>query len=307
MTSRTAENQGPRRDRPSAAPTGTPADAPTGLTIGDLARRTGVSAAVLRTWEARHDFPVPERLESGHRRYAESDVDVVRSVLQHREAGLRLELAIAAARANAEPSSPSVFATLRQRHPEVAVHRLKKSTLLALSWAIEDEFVRPRPAAAALRGLPAASATSPGAEARWTELARRSRATYAFGEFGGTVPAAPGSGILSVDLGPGEPMGSEWAVVCDAVDLPVALTAWELPGQSEVRDRHRLFEALWTVEPRAVRDAARVCARVAQEHGVAEATPLLYELADDPLPGALDARSVTTLFNRVVAYVDRFG
>ena len=56
-----------------------------------------------------------------------------------------------------------------------------------------------------------------------------------------------------------------------------------------------------------MRDAARVCARVAQEHGVAEATPLLYELADDPLPGALDARSVTTLFNRVVAYVDRFG
>ena len=87
----------------------------------------------------------------------------------------------------------------------------------------------------------------------------------------------------------------------------MALTAWELPGQSTVPDRHRLFESLWTVEPRAVRDAARVCARVAQEHGVAEATPLLYELADDPLPGVLDARSVTTLFNRVVAYVDRFG
>ena len=306
MTSRTAENQGPRRDRPSAAPTGTPADAPTGLTIGDLARRTGVSAAVLRTWEARHDFPVPARLESGHRRYAESDVDVVRSVLQHREAGLRLELAIAAARANAEPSSPSVFATLRQRHPEVAVHRLKKSTLLALSWAIEDEFVA-RAQRPLLFGAFQQRRYFARAEARWTELARRSRATYAFGEFGGTVPAAPGSGILSVDLGPGEPMGSEWAVVCDAVDLPVALTAWELPGQSEVRDRHRLFEALWTVEPRAVRDAARVCARVAQEHGVAEATPLLYELADDPLPGALDARSVTTLFNRVVAYVDRFG
>lgn len=280
--------------------------APDSLSIGDLARLTGVSAAVLRTWETRHDFPAPRRLDSGHRRYAPADVDAVRAVLRHREAGLRLELAIAAARANAEPSSPSVFATLRQRHPEVAVHRLKKSTLLALSWAIEDEFVA-RAQRPLLFGAFQQQRYFTRAEPRWTELARRSRSTIALGDFAGAEAPDPRSTIVKVGLGPEEPMAAEWAVVCDAVDLPVALTAWELPGQSEVRDRHRIFEALWTVEPRAVRDAARVCARVAQEHGVAEAGPLLYELADDPRPGALDARSVTTLFNRVVAYVDRFG
>lgn len=296
MTPNDTEMQGPSATDPSTAT----------LTIGDLARRTGVSTAVLRTWETRHDFPVPQRLGSGHRRYSEADVDTVRTVLQHRDAGLRLELAIAAAVAQAEPSSPSVFAELRRRHPEVAVHRLRKSTLLALSWAIEDEFCA-RAQDARIYGAFQHQRYFARAEARWVELARRARSTMVFGDFTAAGPQPPGSRILKVDLGPQEPMQGEWAVVCDAEDLPAALTAWELPGQSGVPDRHRLFEAMWTVEPRAVRDAARVCTRVAQEHGVAEATPLLYELADEPRPGALDARSMTTLFNRVVAYVDRFG
>ena len=38
-------------------------------------------------------------------------------------------------------------------------------------------------------------------------------------------------------------------------------------------------------------------------YDVAAAT--LYHLADEPGPGMADLRSVTTLFNRVVAYVDR--
>ena len=102
-------------------------------------------------------------------------------------------------------------------------------------------------------------------------------------------------------------MRREWSLVCDAVDLPVCLTAWELPGQTEVPDRHRLFESVWTLDPRAVRDAARVCAQVARSAGAASAGPLLYELADDPAPGVLDIAGATTLFNRVVAYVDRLG
>jgi len=35
----------------------------------------------------------------------------------------------------------------------------------------------------------------------------------------------------------------------EAPDYPAMLTAWELPGQSTVPDRLRLFEAIWTVEP----------------------------------------------------------
>ena len=47
------------------------------LTIGDLAARTGLTTATLRMWESRHGFPVPTRLDSGHRRYDEHDVGQV--------------------------------------------------------------------------------------------------------------------------------------------------------------------------------------------------------------------------------------
>ena len=99
----------------------------------------------------------------------------------------------------------------------------------------------------------------------------------------------------------------EWAVVCDSVDLPVVLTAWELPGQSGVADRDRMFESIWSVEPRAVRDASRVCAQVALDAGAPGAARTLYDLADSTLPGVADLASVSALFARVVGYVDRFA
>ena len=43
------------------------------LSIGELSSRTGVTPSTLRIWEERHGFPVPTRLESGHRRYAEGE------------------------------------------------------------------------------------------------------------------------------------------------------------------------------------------------------------------------------------------
>ncbi|RZI79063.1 MAG: MerR family transcriptional regulator, partial [Microbacterium sp.] len=95
------------------------------LTIGDLAQRTGLSPAVLRMWETRHGFPVPSRLESGHRRYTDTDVDQVLQVLRRKDAGVRLEVAIAEAGQVLPPASPSVFAELRRKHPALATHRLK--------------------------------------------------------------------------------------------------------------------------------------------------------------------------------------
>ncbi|NHA00126.1 MerR family transcriptional regulator [Nocardioides sp. W3-2-3] len=83
---------------------------PAELTIGDLAHRTGVSTAVLRMWESRHGFPVPQRLPSGHRRYTDADVELVRQVARRRDAGIRLEVAIAEASATRAPANPSIFA-----------------------------------------------------------------------------------------------------------------------------------------------------------------------------------------------------
>ena len=50
-----------------------------GLSIGDIANRSGVAVGTLRMWESRYGFPVPERLPSGHRRYSEHDLEQVRA------------------------------------------------------------------------------------------------------------------------------------------------------------------------------------------------------------------------------------
>jgi MerR family transcriptional regulator, light-induced transcriptional regulator len=277
---------------------------PADLTIGDLARRTGVTPAVLRTWETRHGFPRPRRLESGHRRYAEADVALVERVLRRRDAGVRLEVAIAEAAASRAPETPSVFAELRQRHPHLAPHRLQKSTLLALSWALEDECCA-RAQRPLLFGAFQREGYYRAAEARWHELARVSRGAFVLADFAPAPPA--GSGPTRVPLAHDAPMRREWVVVCDAPDLPAALAAWELPGQSTVRDRDRIFESVWTLDPRAVRDAARVCAGIAHSAGASAAGPALHSLADDPPAMGTDIVAATTLFNRVVAYVDRLG
>ena len=216
-----------------------PATQPPGptLTIGDLAARTGVATATLRMWESRHGFPVPTRLDSGHRRYGERDVEQVQEVLRRRESGTRLEVAIASVRLreaaeDAGPGAPSVFATLRRLHPHLQPRRLRKSTLLALSWAIEDECLA-RAGRARVFGAFQQERFYRAAEDRWRELARVARSTVVLAALAGEPDPVPGTTF--VHLPEDAPMRREWAVVCDAADHPAVLTAWELPGQSTVR------------------------------------------------------------------------
>jgi MerR family transcriptional regulator, light-induced transcriptional regulator len=301
-----AEAQAPHLDH---SPGSVVEDEVTGLSIGDLADRTGLAPATLRMWESRHGFPRPRRLVSGHRRYDEGDVELVRQVLRRRDAGSRLEVAIAAVAltqaAIAEPpGAPSVFATMRRLHPGLHPQRLTKSTLLAMSWAIEDECCS-RAERPMIFGAFQKEHYYRAAQERWKELARVARSTMIFAGF--PDEPAPVDGTTFVQLPPDAPMRKEWAVVCDAPEYPAMLTAWELPGQSTVPDKQRLFESIWTVEPAAVRDAARACAQVAQQLGHVEAAPLLYELADNPPPPPVELLQATSLLNRVVAYVDRAG
>ncbi len=283
-------------------------DAPTAsLTIGQLAEAAGVAPATLRMWESRHGFPAPQRLESGHRRYGQEDVARVRQVLAHRDAGIRLDRAIDLVDSHADPATDpgarSVFAELRRRHPHLLPQRLKKSTLLALSWAIEDEFCaqaeRPR-----IFGSFQRTTYFERAAERWAELSRISRSTFVFADFPETGTQ---DRITRVGLDETDPMRREWSVICDAPGLSAALTAWELPGQDKVPDAHRRFESIWTVDPRAVRDAARTSVEVAHGRGATAAAPLLYEMADTPPLAVADLESVSTMFNRVVGYVDRYG
>lgn len=283
-----------------------------GLTIGDLAARTGVTPATLRVWEQRYGFPVPDRLPSGHRRFRESDVPVVRDVVRRRDEGTRLDVAVAQAVERAQAEGPgaadgstlSVYAEMRRLHPSLQTYRLRKGTLKALSWAIEDEFCakasRPH-----LFGAFQRDEFYRPARSRWRELARVARSAHVFVDErpGGSV-TTPAGGPVEVPLPADAPMAREWVVVCDSAELPAALSAWELPGQGDVADDDRVFESVWSVEPAAVRDAARVCATLARLQGAPDAPRVLFELAEPAGAGVADLATVTTLFNRVVAYVD---
>ncbi len=280
------------------------------FSIGDLAERTGVSAGTLRIWETRHGFPVPTRLASGHRRYGDVDVAAVQQVVQLRDSGVRLDAAIArvlheasarqAAASSAEVrGSDSVFARLRREHPALLPTRLSKRTLLAMSWAIEDEFYA-QARRAHLFGAFQKVQHYRSARNRWVDLGRQSSSTFVFADF----EQLGGDPVIQVPLAPDAPMSREWSVVCDSPDLAVALTAWELPGQGAVADSERVFESLWTADPAPVRDAARVCAGLAVAAGSERATEVAADLAG-PVSSSTDVAALTSLFNRSVAYVDR--
>jgi MerR family transcriptional regulator, light-induced transcriptional regulator len=274
------------------------------LTISDLAIRTGLTPATLRAWETRHGFPVPTRRASGHRRYDEHDVSLVREVLRRRDAGVRLEAAIAevaASRAVLTTPTTSVFAELRRTQPHLAPQQLRKSTLLALTWAMEDELCARAQQPILFAAFQEARFFTQ-AEARWRELARGAYTAVVFADFGGDHRV--GSAVEALHLPEEAPMRREWSLVCDASDYTAALAAWELPGQDDVPDRDRVFESLWTLEPRAVRDAARACVRLADvlapdaEHDWRRLDSAAPEPSDD-------LRAATSFFGRLVAYLDR--
>ena len=288
---------------------GTP---PTGhdlsLSIGDLSARTGVTPTTLRIWEERHGFPEPSRRASGHRRYSEADAALVSDVSRLRESGMRLDAAIAAARREAEqsawvptgPRSLSVHAAMLRHSPHLTVYRLRKPTLIALSHAIEDEFcVRARDAC--LFGLFQRVKYFESARVRWRELARLAGHAYVFTDF----PHESVEGRLAmVQLDASSPLASEWAVVCDATEVPVALSAWEVPGQQGVPERRRIFEATWTLDPETVRVAAGVCVRAARDADAPDTAAVEIELAGRRLARA-DPRLTEAFFNRAVSYLDR--
>ncbi len=208
-------------------------------------------------WETRHGFPRPQRLPGGHRRYSERDVDVLRAVLRYRETGLSLDAAMARA-SRAESGPPrSIFAGLRRRRPELTAHVLEKRVMTAISNAIEDEYCA-HAERATMFGAFQTERFYRRAEGRWRELARTAEAAVVFADFGELrqEPRAPAEIPLEVD----DPLAREWALVCDAPRYAACLAAWEIPGESESPDLERRFEAVWSVDPRVVRDASRVAA-----------------------------------------------
>lgn len=241
-----------------------------GLGIGEVVERTGVAEATLRMWERRYGFPAPERLASGHRRYSEREIELIRAVAAKRAAGLALPVAIEQARSEGSQPAASVYAALRRRRPDLEPRVLLKPMMLALSHAIEDEALA-RAERLMVFGSFQRERFYRQAQVRWRELARTAQVAVVFADFARL--RAPRDAPVEVPVPRQHPLNREWALVCEGQDFALCLTGWEPPESGQGPDGMRRFEAIWSVEPEVVREASRICSAIAaaRRPAVAEA------------------------------------
>lgn len=275
---------------------------PDGLSIGELARRTDVPVATLRSWESRYGFPRPHRAAGGHRRYRRSDIDLIEAVMRLRSSGISLPTAISQATSAAE-AELSVFAGLRRRNPELTPQVLRKMTLLALTRAIEDECCA-RAEQPVLFASFQRECFYRRSESRWKELARTSRLVVVFADFSGPdLPPRTGTPIR-VPLPADAPARREWTLVCDSPAYPACVSGWEFPGQPESGDAGRRFEVIWSADPQVVRSAANICTQLARSAHPGLG-PLLSALPSEPPPPAsADLRRAAGLLSRMTGYLE---
>ena len=270
------------------------------FTIGQVADLSGVPEGTLRMWERRHGFPAPRRLASGHRRYTEDDVELVRRVAEGRASGLTLSVAIERAGHERDAPPASVFAALRRARPELAPHTLSKPTMVALSHAIEDESLS-RAERPLLFGTFQRERFYRQAEGRWRAFARQAELAVVFADFDRL--RAPKRGPAEVPIDREVPLSREWGVVCDAPGHAACLVGWERPHSGK-DDGGRMFEAIWSVEPEVVRGASRICAELAGQRDDELVAPFRRRLAADPEPPTKDQlRLATAITSRALAYM----
>lgn len=170
---------------------------------------------------------------------------------------MSLTLAIRRVTETEAPSDASVFAELRQLHPELEPRVLSKPAMNALSQAIEEECL-----ARAERPLLYAAFQRQRfyrqVEHRWRELARTAHASFVFADFNRV--RHPRAQPVELPLRASSPMIREWLVVCWDARYATALVAWEHPQRGSGEEGRR-FEAVWSLEPEVVRHAASVCTR----------------------------------------------
>ena len=167
------------------------------LSIGEVAKRTGVAEGTLRMWESRYGFPMPQRTESGRRRYSERDVELVRRVVADRAAGISLAVAVQRTVRDVAIPARSLYAALRRRRPELAPCTLRQGVMVALSHAIEVESLS-RAEAPLLFGSFQRERFFRHEEPRWRELARGAELAVAFADFPSLH--APRGGLVEIPV-----------------------------------------------------------------------------------------------------------
>jgi DICT domain-containing protein len=278
----------------------------TDLAIKDVAERTGIAPGTIRMWEQRYGFPVPGRTESGYRRYTDDDVEALRKVLALRHRGLSVSAAISRAQDAGGPSDhPSLYAAVAALDLVARPQVLRKSTLVALSRAIEHEALA-LAAAPVVFGAFQQERFYRRVEPRYRRLAMNADAAAVFADFPGGV-RHPAGAPVEIPLSADDVLGNEWAVVVDAPGYAACLLAWELPDAEDQRgpdEMDRRFESIWTIDPEATRRAAQVAGRLVRRADPGFGERLEELLADRPLALQAPAPALTALTNRMVAYLE---
>lgn len=269
------------------------------LSIGEVARLTGLAPATLRVWEARYGFPVALRSNGGHRMYPGEVVEQVRQVVADRRGGLALPAAIERVRAAAGRPDPSLHALLRRRSPSLPTHRLTKRGLTALSRAMEDEgharASRPVVLAAGFQEERFYRRVEP----RWRDLARGAGCSVVFADF--PQLSATDDGPAEIPLSLDHTLRREWFVVWAGPRFTACLSGRELPGQADQPHAQRVLETVWSVDADVVRAAAEAACGLAAALAPGLSVPTTVEVERrDP---AGDLELVYALTNRMVAYL----
>jgi DICT domain-containing protein len=178
--------------------------------------------------------------------------------------------------------------------------------MLALTHAIEDEALA-RAQRLVLFGSFQRRRFYRQAEPRWRELSRTAAVAIAFADFDRL--RAPRGRPAEVPVPREHPLNREWAVVCEGEDFGLCLTGWESPKSAGTSDERRRFEAIWSVEPDVVREAARICAAIAatrrpnlvdRARARLEAPHALAPESQLRLSGAVTARMLSHLSTQLI-------
>ena len=276
------------------------------LAIKEVAERTGIAPGTIRMWEQRYGFPEPQRTASGYRRYTDDDVESLRRVAAYRRLGLSIPAAIERVRtAEASPDRPSIYAAVASIDPSARPQLLRKSTLVALSRAIEHEALA-RAASPLLFAAFQEERHYRDVEARYRRLSAHADAACVFAAFAGGA-RRPAGGPVEIPIDLDDAIGNEWAVIVDAPGYSACLLAWEHPQETNgtpLPDLGRRFETIWTVHPRATRRAAQVATKLAGQIDPSYGAELDALLEDRPLAVESPAPGLTALANRAIAYVE---
>jgi DICT domain-containing protein len=270
------------------------------LTPAQLSDQTGVPAGTLRVWNARHGFPAGQRERADRRRrFAETDVEAVRTVQRLREGGMSLAGAIAQLQSAATAPESSIYAALRRRRPDVRPFVMMKRALLQLSHAIEDEHSA-RAGSGLLLGSFQSERHYRASRRRWRGLSRTVACAIALADF--TSLREPAGGPLEVPLPREHQLGREWTLIVDSPEARACLSAWEIAEAHATRDSERRFEVMWSFEPAVVADATTAARSLLGDIAPSAAARIPAE--SRPARGSdADLRFGVELANRAYAYL----